>query len=383
MEFRWSKEQEEFRAEVRSFLAARWADPSRSVRYQPGYLPAPDLERALGERGWLGLTWPREYGGGARSPLDNLVLAEELATVSAPGVETLGHTTVGPSLLRFGSEEQKQRYVRGLCTGETSFCLGYSEPGSGSDLASLQCRASLDGDHYLVSGRKVWVSGAHVATHCWLAARTDPDESTKHRGISVLIVPMNSPGVTVRPLRNVTGDADFNEIIFEGVEVPRQNLVGEEGGGWAVLTAALATERMGLYPAWTHHRLLFAAGHELRDAGSSLQHTQRARLAGLYCDLWAARLLAYRVAYLDSTGALTVAVAAQLKLMNSELSQRIAGFASGVLGLNAVAWRPGAGGLGELAAHAYQSLIQASIGGGTSEVQRTLIAVRGLGLPRD
>jgi alkylation response protein AidB-like acyl-CoA dehydrogenase len=383
MEFRFGPEQERLRADVREFLAEHWAPPDRPVRYRPGYLPDARLERELGRRGWLGLTWPVEYGGGGRSPIDNLVVAEELAAVSAPGVETLGYTSVGPSLLAYGNEEQKQDYIGGLCRGEVSFCLGYSEPGTGSDLAGLQAEARLDGDHYVVNGRKVWTSGARQSTHCWMAVRTGDDSEIKHRGISVLVVPMDSPGITIRPLVNMAGDADFNEVTFEDVLVPRKNLVGEEGGGWRVLTAALATERVGLYPAWAHRRLMRAVTDVLRRQTDPVATVRRAALANLYCECEAARMLTYRAAYLDSRGELRVADAAQLKLFNSELSQRVYAFAVSALGLEAQAWADWMPELGRLAAHGHLDLVQASLGGGTSEIQRTLIAVRGLGMPRE
>lgn len=383
MDFRFSPEQQLLREEVRSVLRARWAPGDGPVRFRPGYLPSRDLETDLGSRGWLGMTWPAEYGGGGRSPIDNLVLAEELAAVSAPGVETLGHTTVGPSILLFGNEEQKQQYVRGLCSGELSFSLGYSEPGTGSDLAGLQAEARLDGDHYVVTGRKVWTSGARETTHCWMAVRTGDASDIKHRGISVLIVPMDSPGISIRPLTNMAGDADFNEVTFEQVLVPRQNLVGEEGNGWAILTSALAGERVGLYPAWAHQRLMRAVRGVIVRTTGDVRAVRRARLAGFLCEMEAARVLTYRAAWLEGRGELRVPDAAQLKLFNSELSQRVVEFAVGAIGLEAQAWGDWMPDLGRLAAHAHLDLVQASLGGGTSEVQRTLIAVRGLGLPRN
>jgi alkylation response protein AidB-like acyl-CoA dehydrogenase len=181
----------------------------------------------------------------------------------------------------------------------------------------------------------------------------------------------------------MAGDADFNEVTFEQVLVPRQNLVGEEGNGWRVLTAALATERVGLYPAWAHQRLMRVLRELLRGRAGPIAIVRRVQLAGLYAECEAARLLTYRAGYLDSRGELTVADAAQLKLFNSELSQRIYAFAVGALELGGQAWRDGMEEIGALAAHGHLDLVQASLGGGTSEIQRTLIAIRGLGMPRE
>jgi alkylation response protein AidB-like acyl-CoA dehydrogenase len=390
MDFRFSEEQERLRQEVREFLEQElpgWADgaPDGLAALIPGYMYFPEFERKLGARGWLGLSWPKEYGGGGLTAIE-LVVDEELAAYGAPGSENIGRTIVAPSILAFGNEEQKRRYIPPLARGEISFCLGYTEPESGSDLVSLQTRAVAQGDDFVVNGRKLYTSAADRTTHCWLMARTDP-QAPQHRGLSALVVPMDSPGVMVSRLTNLVDTDWFNEVLFEDVRVPRANLVGQENRGWYQIAAALDVERLALYPYLTHYRvfraLLRYAAQVVRD-----QPSRRARLrqelAQMAIEFQVARVLTYRAVWLRSLGRRRPDwEAAQVKLFNSEMAQRLYQIAVEIVGLHAQLRGDSARAvLSGVVAQGYLSTVQETIGAGTSEVQRNIIAMRGLGLPR-
>ena len=390
MDFRFTEGQERLRGEVRQFLERElpgWADgaPAGLAALIPGYLPAPEFERKLGTRGWLSLDWPVEYGGGGRSVIDQLVVDEELAAYGAPGSESIGRTIVGPAILAFGSEEQKRFYLPQLARGEIYFCLGYTEPESGSDLASLQARAVAQGDDYVINGRKLYTSGAEDATYCYLLARTDP-EAPQREGLSVFIVPMDAPGVEVRPLLNLLGLRWFNEVAFEDVRVPRANLVGQENRGWHQIVAALEVERLALYPYRSHYRVFRALLRHCRQTGGGLSPGSsprvRQQVAELAVEFEVARLLTYNAAWRRQQGERLRYEAAQVKLFNSELAQRLYRAAVAIVGPASLLWgdSPGAPLAGVLA-QGYLSTVQETIGAGTSEVLRNVIALRGLELP--
>jgi alkylation response protein AidB-like acyl-CoA dehydrogenase len=387
MYFRLSESEESLRAEVCRFLAEELGTTHTSEpRPMPsGYLPARDFERKLGKRGWLALSWPPEFGGGGRPVAEQFIVEEEVALHGGPASDAIARVIVAPLLMAKGSEEQKRRYLPQLARGETTFCLGYTEPESGSDLASLQTRAVADGDDYVVSGRKVYTSGAADSDYCWLAARTDADEP-KHGGISVLVVPMKSPGVEVLPLLNMMGEPWFNEVIFDSVRVPRGELVGGENRGWEVLTSALGVERITIYRAFVHMRMLWSLVRHARSGREGQRSWDdpnvRQRLAELATAFQVARLLLWRAIGLHERGEEFRAQAAMVKLFNTELAQRVYGTGMEILGPYA-ALMGGRRALWEGAVpHEYLSAVQETIGAGTSEVQREIIALRGLGLPR-
>src|SRR5581483_2994608 len=206
-----------------------------------------DWQRTLAGARWVGITWPREYGGRAATIPEQIVYTEEMARAGAPEViGNLGIGIAGPPIIAYGTEAQKERFVRRILTAEDLWCFGFSEPGAGSDLASLRTQALVGDDGFTVTGQKVWTTLAHHADWCMLLCRTDP-ESRRRQGISCLLVDMRSPGITVRPLRQNTGEAEFNEVFFDGVRVPRENLLGELHGGWQIATSALQNERGILY----------------------------------------------------------------------------------------------------------------------------------------
>jgi len=385
MDFRLSPAQRALKEEVCRWLAQETgaSHDTDPVPVPPGYLHHRDLERKMGERGWLAVSWPPEYGGQGRPVLDQFLVEEEMALHGAPASDALGRTIIAPMIMAFGSEEQKRRHLPAMARGEEVWCLGYTEPEAGSDLASAQTRAEAHGDVYRIYGRKVYTSGAEDADYCLLVARTDPD-APKHRGISLLLVPMRVPGVTVRPLYNLLGLHWFNEVIFDGVEVPKQACLGEENRGWQILTSALGVERITVYRVFLHWRLFrgllrWVRGRDLGPRRALV----RQRLADLAIGFEIARLLLYRAVDSYARGDDFRAKAAMVKLFNSELAQRLYQVAVGLLGpygalREGSPWAVWSGAV----AHGYLSAVQETIGAGTSEVQRDLIALRGLGLPR-
>jgi alkylation response protein AidB-like acyl-CoA dehydrogenase len=387
MNFRLSESEERLRAEVCRFLTEELGTTHTSEPrpMPPGYMPAREFERKLGERGWLALSWPLEYGGGGRPVAEQFITEEEVALHGGPASDAIARVIVAPILMARGSEEQKRRYLPQLARGEITFCLGYTEPEAGSDLASLQTRAVADGDDYVITGRKVYTSGASDSDYCWLAARTDPGAS-KHSGLSVLIVPMRAPGVEVGPLLNLLGEEWFNEVTFDGVRVPRGELVGGENRGWEVLTSALGMERITIYRAFLHMRMLRSLvrqAMEDRDGQRAWDDRRvRQRLAGLAVEFEVARLLLWRAIGLHERGEEFPAQAAMVKLFNTELAQRLYSTGMEMLGLRATVMG-GRRALWEGALpHGYVSSVQETIGAGSSEVQREIIALRGLRLPR-
>src|SRR5262245_18352866 len=248
MNFSFSPEEERFRQELRERLKINlppgWGTAeAKAPKGQARLEFLRDWQRRLHAGGYLGLSWPKEYGGRGASMIELAIFNEEMAKAEAPGpLNVLGLSMAGPTIIVHGTEEQKKRYLPKILHCEEIWCQGFSEPGSGSDVASIRTRAELKGDEFIVNGQKVWTCLAHIADWCILLVRTDPD-APKHRGISYILVDMKSPGVTVRPLRQMTGESEFNEVFFEDVRVPRTNLVGELNNGWGVALTTLMNER--------------------------------------------------------------------------------------------------------------------------------------------
>lgn len=248
MDFDYTPQEEEFRHELRS-----WLETNPPEGYDPETFDAidPDVryglkfkwQKKLHAANLVGIHWPKEYGGRGATIIEQTLYQQEMARTGSPGfANPLGISLVGPTLMHWGTEEQKQRYIPKILSADEVWCQGYSEPGSGSDLASLQTRAVEDGDSFVVNGQKVWTSYAHKADYCILVTRPDPD-APKHKGLSYLLVDMKSPGITVRPLTQMTGDAEFNEVFLEDVRVPKANIVGEKNQGWHVAVTTLMFER--------------------------------------------------------------------------------------------------------------------------------------------
>jgi alkylation response protein AidB-like acyl-CoA dehydrogenase len=349
-----------------------------------------EWQRRLWEAGYLGLSWPKEYGGQGASMIEGAIFNEEMARVRAPApLNELGLSMGGPTILEHGTEEQKRRYLPKILSCEEIWCQGFSEPVSGSDLAGLGTRATLDGDHFIVNGQKVWTSLGHLSDWCMLLVRTDAD-APKHRGISYLLVDMHSPGVTVRPLRQMTGEAEFNQMFFDDVRVPRENLLGPLNGGWGVALTTLMNERATLALATVmRFRNVFDDLAELgrqviRDGTCTLDpRIIRQTLAQFYIDVESMKYLAYRNFSKLTRGGTPGPEGSISKLLWSELNQRMNEFALVLQGPRAAL----AEGADRAADHGrWQYALLRSRGNtieeGTSEIQRSIIAERLLGLPK-
>jgi alkylation response protein AidB-like acyl-CoA dehydrogenase len=394
MDFNFGAEDEEFRREFRSWLEANLPE---NERIEPLDLMFEESEeswerrlnwhRKLYSGGWIGISWPKAYGGREATLLQQVIYEQELQRVHAPALIAVGTLMVGPTLVRWGTEEQKQRYIPKILSGEEIWCQGYSEPNSGSDLGSLQTRAVEEGDYFIVNGGKVWTSDARHADMCILLVRTD-SAAAKHKGISYLLVDMHSPGVTVRPLVQMTGASGFNQVFFEDVKVPKANLVGEKNRGWEVAITTLMFERAGI----GLHRDYVDSARDLarlarmvpRDGGTAWDdESVRQRIAQFACEGAAIKYVALRQLTRRLRGAQPGSENSITKLFASELLVRMHSYAYELLGPYAQILHdtPHAIDRGKWS---YRMLSSRSltIGGGTSEIQRNILGDRVLGLPR-
>jgi hypothetical protein len=390
MDFRFTDEQEEFRQEVRAFIEVYAPEGEASGGEEGGSRADHEAvlkwQQELAKRRWLTLAWPKEYGGLDASHWQQMLLKEEMALQGAPASTNMGTNWVGPALMLVGSDEQKTTHLGRIADAadESWWCTLYSEPGSGSDLASLQTRAVEDGDEFVVNGQKIWTSGAHNSDWGWLAARTDPD-APKHRGISMFVLDMRTPGISVRPLVNMANDHSFNEVYMEDVRVPKTNLVGEQNRGWYHLAVALDFERSSIAGFAGSRRLVEKHVALAKERPEWVQRNPqvRARLGERLTEIEVGTQLAYRIVHMQTTGVIPNHEASAAKLFSSELSQRIAATGMSLLGLHGQLTEdeqavPFEGAVGQ----SYVRSVSATIAGGTSEVQRNVIATRGLGLPR-
>ncbi len=376
-----SPQEAAFRQELRSWLEANKPAPFAgrfASREHLAYLKA--WQRALAAGGWLGITWPVEYGGRGLTPIEQAIFVEEAARAGAPEVVgAIGIAIIGPTIALLGSEEQKRRYLEKMLLGEEVWAAGFSEPNAGSDLGAMTTRAVLDGDHFVVNGQKTWTSFAHISDWIFLMVRTDP-EAPKFRGISALMVDMATPGVSVRPLRQMTGEAEFNEVFFSDVRVPAANLFGELNGGWNVLITALMFERANLgghfqaQLAGFLNRLLAV----VKERGLGDDPVVRSKIAQAYLEYGTFRVTLARAMSKVGKGQMPGPEGSILKVFWSELNQRMARWATEILGPYGQLTE------GELAPFSYNYLRSRgnTIEAGTSEVMRNTIANRVLGLPK-
>lgn len=380
MDFALTPSQQAFRQEIRDFLAQ---EVKSSAVTEDGWIVgfSREFSQKLGERGWIGLTWPKKYGGQERSYLDRVVLTEELLRAGAPvAAHWLGDRQVGPALLAYGSEEQKTEILPRVTKGEIVFCLGMSEPGAGSDLASLRTKALEEGDSFSLTGQKIWTSFAHVADYAYLVARTDTN-APKHKGISEFLIDMQTPGVTVRPLVDITGEHHFNEVFFDNVRVEKKWLIGEKNRGWYQIASQLDYERSGIERLLSNYPLFRDTVQYAQEHGLTEDPLVRNQLAQMQIELDIGRFMVYKVAWLLSQGGVPNHEAAMAKCFCTEVEQRIAQTISGLLGDYAVLL-PGspAARLAGRAARGYLYAPAYTIQGGTSNVLRNIMAIRGLGL---
>jgi len=393
MDFGFSDEEVAFREKVRQFLKKElppnWVGPELEDLFssEVAWQVFREMARKLGAQGWLSLGWPKEYGGLGRSRIEQNILWEEMAYHRAPGLDGFGVKMLAPTLMLFGTEEQKKEHLGPIARGEVIWCQCFSEPEAGSDLSSLQTRAVEEADCFVINGEKVWISGAHHADWCNLLARTDP-QAPKRQGISFFLVNMSAPGVEVRPLPNIVGKHSFNQVFFNNVKVPRSNLVGGKNNGWLMANALLSAERSAIEMVASGRRTLddllaFVTETKLGARLLAQNRVIRRRLSELVIEVEVARLLTYRVAWMQDQGVRCDSESALSKVVNSEVLQRIAGTAMQLMGLYGVL-EPGSkrAPLNGIVAQKYFGALSWTIGGGTSEILRTLIATRGLGLPR-
>ena len=390
MDFRFSPEDELFRLQVEEFLRQElppgWEGGGRHPEESDwGFTRG--MRKKLAQKGWLTMQWPEEYGGQAASHVRSAIFSETMTYNRAPGRDIFGVRMMGPTLMIYGTEEQKKEFLVPVSRGEVQWCQGYSEPGSGSDLASLQTRAVADGDDYVVNGSKIWTTMAHRADWIMVLTRTDPD-APKHRGISFLLVNMRTPGITVQPIHNMSGDHDFNQVFFDNVRVPKRNLVGEENRGWYVGVTLLDFERSGIDYSANSRRLLHEMiGHVKQTPGNgeSISKDPRVRNVLIERNIEAetSRLLAYSVARQQDQGRVPNKEASMSKVFGSETLQRVTSTCMGILGLYGQLrpgnkWAPLNGRVPENWMQSFSSTIAA----GSSEIQRGIIATRGLEMPR-
>ncbi|GIW17792.1 MAG: acyl-CoA dehydrogenase [Tepidiforma sp.] len=383
MDFRLTPEQQAFQAEVIDFiehgLPAGWDKEFDSLEDRLAI--ERDIMKRLAAKRWLALPWPKEYGGLGASPMQQMLFNEQMAYHGVPGTVNMGVAWVGPVVMLYGTEEQKARYLTRIADGTDLWCTLYSEPGAGSDLAAMQTRAVRDGDDYIINGQKIWTTFGHYADWGWLAARTDPN-APKHKGISTFAVKMDSPGITVRPLVNMAGTHEFNEVYFEDVRVPASQLIGEENRGWYNVAVGLDFERSSIGATSNARRTVDDLVAYLKERRGRTPDAIRHRMAEHAIGVQLLRNMAYYIAsQQEKTGIAPNREAQMAKLFGAELQQRIAATAVQIFGMEGQAARPGAKAL------RYQYLLLRSVAntieGGTSEIQRTVIATRGLGLPRE
>jgi len=392
MEFRFTPEEERFRSEIREFLRrelpADWGDAGAlGEAGEESWEFLRSFQKKLAERRWLTLGWPEEHGGLAASHMMQVIYNEEMSYFRAPIQLGVGPDRVGPTIILYGTDDQKRRHLPGIMAGETVWCQGFSEPEAGSDLASLQTTAVADGDYFVVNGQKIWTSVANRADWCILLARTDR-EAPKHKGISYFLLDMKTPGVEVRPLVDMLGRNTFNEVFFDSARIPRDCLVGELNRGWYVAAATLDFERSGINRVVMgirmHEELVEYAAQASGDRGRLLDDIRvRHKLAELAIEFQAGRLLAYRVASMQEKGQIPNAEASMSKLYGTELQQRLAETGMEILGLGGQI-EPGSRGasLQEQVEQFYLLASALTVAAGTSEIMRNIIAMRGLGMPR-
>jgi len=396
MDFHYTPEQQAFRAEVRAWLAKNLT-PDLCVDDPFDERVAPDREiferrvawqRKMAASRWVGISWPGQYGGRDATLMEQIIFDEEYFRARAPVLPGYsGVNMAGPTIIEWGTEEQKRRYLPRILGAEDIWCQGYSEPGAGSDLASLSTRAEDKGDHFVVNGQKVWTSGAHYADWIYMLVRTDP-AAPKHRGISYLLVDMKTPGITVRPLVLMNGHRHFNEVFFVDVRVPKQNLIGNQNEGWKPAMTTLMYERKsGGSRGYAEQlgRLRTLAG-ELRVAGRAAWENPLVRqgFAQLWIEATCLKYTRLRNITRQLRGEPPGPEGSILKLFGSELGVRIADFAGEMLGAHVLLNQPSeAVPDGPRWYNRVVSARQYTIAGGTSEIQRNIIGERVLGLPKD
>ncbi|MQA00471.1 MAG: hypothetical protein GEU80_14270 [Dehalococcoidia bacterium] len=409
MDWSDSPDQATFRKEVHDFIRERLPGPYRgkleggdgesdgetfTVGWQADR-KSDDPERrdtavqwatALAEKGWIAPHWPKEYGGAGLSVMEQFIYNQEMAKAGAPSVGGMGVSLLGPTVIVHGTDEQKEQHLPKILSGEVAWAQGYSEPGAGSDLASLQTRADRDGDDYVINGQKIWTSGAQYADWLFALVRTDP-EAPKHRGISFITMDITTPGITVRPLTDMGWNQPFNETFFEDVRVPARNLVGDENRGWYIGMTLLDFERSGISGAVEYQRTLdnlieFLGSDEGTEVTRQDLDTVRLEIADRRIETEILFNFAFRIVSMQNRGMVPNYEASVNKLFGSELHQRLSRTGNKAFGLYGNLWDREVGPMGAHFVRDYIGSVPHTIFSGSSEIQRNVIATRGLGLPR-
>jgi alkylation response protein AidB-like acyl-CoA dehydrogenase len=375
-------EQQKLKADIRSYFVRLVEEVMEEGDSESTYIR---YIRRMGEDGWLGLGWPVEYGGQARGPIEQMIFVEESHWAGVP-LPLLTLNSVGPTLMSLGTQEQKERLLPGILRGEVHFSIGYTEPSAGTDLASLRTRAVRDGDEYVINGEKIYTSAIQYADYVWLATRTDP-EAPKHKGLSVFIVPVDTPGFHWAPLATIAGDIT-GSTFYEDVRVPVENLVGAENQGWKIITNQLNHERVAICPSSGMRRSLtdvrrWAQDQTLADGRSVIdQEWVQTSLARVHAKIEVLKLLNWKVAWAADKG-LSPADASATKVYGTEVALEVYRLLTEVVGQAGYLTERSAGALlhGRLERNARSQTIF-TFGGGTNEIQRDIIAMIGLGMPR-
>ncbi len=390
MEFALTPEQEQFAKEFRNYLESHMPSEVRAeIETGSGMGRSPaykEFIRQMGSDGWLGIGWPKEYGGQGRTPMEQHIFYEIVAyeRIMLP---LMALNAVGPAVMRFGTEEMKREILPPILRGEVEVAIGYTEPEAGTDLASLKTTAVKDGDDYIINGQKVFTSCADYADYLWIAARTDPNAPKKHHGISVFLLPMNTPGITIQPMYLLGGERN-NATFYDNVRVPKSCLVGEENKGWKYITTQLDFERIALNPSSPLRRniddtIRWAKETKVDGAPVIERPWVRTKLAELTVDVEVLKMINYYLAWLITKGVVPYAEASMVKVFGAELHQRVNHSLLEIMGQfgqlqTGSKWAPLKGRM----ERALRSDVILTFGGGASEVQRNIIAMAGLGMPR-
>jgi alkylation response protein AidB-like acyl-CoA dehydrogenase len=378
-----SPDEASFRTEVRTWLEANLTPTLRGRTNRPPPAELMPWYHTLSRRGWIAPHWPKKYGGMGATLNEQIIMTEELARVGAPQLPAQGLNHIGPILIEFGTEAQKVKHLPPIIAGTVIWAQGYSEPGAGSDLASLTTRATLEGDHFVVQGQKIWTTWAHHSDWMFALVRTDPLAQPRHAGISFLLLDLHSPGITIRPIRTIAGDDEFSEVFFDNVVVPKENLVGKLNDGWRIANALLGHERLGTanpqYALIALDRIKTMA----RASGVMADPAFQDRLAAASINVTALSALFSHAVELTNLQRSPGPEASMIKIFGSELLQSLNDLLIEAAGSQASIEKPITTDFGTVdVSTAFLQVRRATIYGGSSEIQRNIIARRVLNLPQ-
>jgi alkylation response protein AidB-like acyl-CoA dehydrogenase len=378
-----SPDEAAFRAEVRVWLDANLPAALRGRINRPAPAELMPWYRALSSKGWIAPHWPKQYGGMGATLNQQIIMTEELARIGAPQLPAQGLNHIGPTLIELGTEAQKAKHLPPIIAGTVIWAQGYSEPGAGSDLASLATRATLEGDHFVVHGQKIWTTGAHYSDWMFALVRTDPLAQPRHAGISFLLLDLNSPGITVRPIRTIAGDDEFSEVFLDNVVVPAENLVGKLNDGWRIANALLGHERLGTSNPQHALSTLDRIKTVARASGVMTDPAFRDRLAAASINVTALSALFSHAVELTNLQRSPGPEASMIKIFGTELLQSLNDLLIEAAGSEASIEKPMTTDSGTVeVSTSFLQVRRATIYGGSSEIQRNIIARRVLNLPQ-